>query len=302
MIQTTHHGFKSDEGGFANLQIPPDLPHNSLAYIHPTSIMKKILLSCLILIPLAISVCGQEESKTMHPKVDPTVSRELIRQWVKTERLISEEKSAWKVEKQRMQDLLGLYQKELKLLSEEIADAGSSVDFVDEEKKKYETELKQYREAQQLLRVAMARFLPRMKILMSRFPQPLIGELTTEVDLLSSPEALKKPRDVLKSMIAVLTTTDRFNRSITIAEETRKLPDGKKMTANVIYLGLCRAYYATSSGDTAGIGIPGEDGWTWKSEPGIADDVRRAMAVYQKSEQPQLVKLPVKVTGAGEGK
>ena len=268
--------------------------------------MKKILIACLSLLPLSTPLCGQEESTTAPPKVDPTVSRELIRQWVKIERIISEEKSAWQVEKQRMQDLLGIYQKELKLLNEEITEAGSSVDLVDEDKENYEAELKQYREAQQLLRAAMARLLPRMKSLMSRFPQPLIDELSTDVDLLRSPEALGNSRGVLKSMIAVLSTADRFNRSITLAEETQQLPDGKTMKANVLYLGLCRAYYATSSGDTAGIGTPskepGKEGWTWKSEPKIADDVRRTIAVYQKSQQPQLIKLPVKVTGGGENK
>ena len=56
---------------------------------------------------------------------DPESSRELIRQWVQTERIISEEKSAWQVEKQQMQELLGIYQQELKLLDEELNQAGS---------------------------------------------------------------------------------------------------------------------------------------------------------------------------------
>ena len=74
---------------------------------------------------------------------EPVSSRELIRQWVQTERIISEEKSAWHVEKQQMQELLGIYQKELKLLEEELGQAGSSAELIDENKEKLEASLTQ---------------------------------------------------------------------------------------------------------------------------------------------------------------
>ena len=58
-------------------------------------------------------VSGQDETEKTTPAVDPAASREMIRQWVQTERILSEEKTSWQVEKKRMQDLLDLYQKEL---------------------------------------------------------------------------------------------------------------------------------------------------------------------------------------------
>lgn len=262
--------------------------------------MKHSVPILLLVISLASWVSAQDEGET----IDPAASRELIRQWVQTERLLSEEATAWQVEKKRMQDLLDLYRKELQLLDEEISKAGASVGMVDENKERLEAELRQFREAQRLLRGTMARLLPRMKALVSSFPGPLRDEITADSGMLAQPAALEKPRDVLKSMIAILTSAERFNRSITIAEETREFSGGKKMTVDVLYLGLSRAYYATGAGDTAGIGIPsaaGEDGWVWKEEPAIADDVRRAIAVYEKDKQPQLIKLPVQVLGGKKG-
>lgn len=261
--------------------------------------MKQLIIYFLTLIPLTASLCGQEEGKTTSPisAPDPAASRELIRQWVKTERIISEEKTSWDVEKKRMQDLLDLYQKELKLLDEEIGKAGKSASLVDENKERFQSELKHYREAQQLLGDTMARLLPQLKLLMTRLPQPLLDELSADRDQLNSEDALGKPRDVLKSMIAVLSASGRFNRSITIAEETRQTPDGKKMTVDVLYLGLCRAFYTTTAGETAGVGTPGKSGWEWQSVAGLADDIRRTIAVYRKDKQPQLIKLPVKVSG-----
>lgn len=251
--------------------------------------MKKIALTALVTASVAPFVWAQGKSNTP----DPIASRELIRQWVQTERLLSEEKNTWKVEKQRMQDLLDLYQKELKLLNEEIQKAGASAGLVDDRKGKLESELKAYRDAQRLLSDTLSRLLPRARSIITSLPTPLQEELTADVDFLNSPEAMAKPREVLKSMLAVLTSAGRFNRSITIAEETRKLSDGKKTTVDVLYLGLARAYFTTSSGDTSGIGTPGKGGWEWQDKPELADDVRRAIAVYKKDEQPQLIQLPV---------
>ena len=265
---------------------------------------------------LAVITChAQEQNNKAEQEVNPSNSRELIRQWVQTERIISEEKTTWQVEKQQMQDLLEIYQQELKLLNEELNVAGSSADLIDENKEKLESGLAQYREAQQILRSSMASLVPRMQKLVGRFPAPLVEELGSDIDLIRSPQALDKPRDALKSIIAILNAAGSFNRTLTLAEETRTLANGKKITVSVLYLGLCRAYYAADVGPLAGTGVPAATaatadtaataaagGWLWTEDGGIADQVRRTIAVHKKSAQPQLVELPVQLqTGeAGE--
>ncbi|MBT8037441.1 MAG: DUF3450 domain-containing protein [Verrucomicrobiae bacterium] len=260
--------------------------------------MKYPALLLLLVVSFTPWVSGQDEAEKSDAAIDPAVSRELIRQWVQTERVLSEEKSAWQVEKKRMQDLLDLYQKELTLLDEEMRQAGESVGLVDENKQKLESELAEFRKAHQLLRDAMVRLLPRVKVLMLRFPQPLLEEISADAQRLRSPSALENPRDVLQSIIAVLTASARFNRSITVDEDTREVSEGKRMTVDVLYLGLCRAYYTTAAGETAGIGVPGKAGWEWQPKPDLADEIRRTIAVYQKDKQPQLTKLPIKVEGS----
>ena len=265
---------------------------------------------------LAVITChAQEQNNKAEQEVNPSNSRELIRQWVQTERIISEEKTTWQVEKQQMQDLLEIYQQELKLLNEELNVAGSSADLIDQNKEKLESGLAQYREAKQILRSSMASLIPRMQNLVGRFPAPLVEELGSDIDLIRSPQALDKPRDVLKSIIAILNAAGSFNRTLTLAEETRTLANGKKITVSVLYLGLCRAYYAADVGPLAGTGVPAATaatadtaataaagGWLWTEDGGIADQVRRTIAVHKKSAQPQLVELPVQLqTGeAGE--
>ena len=66
-------------------------------------------------------------------------------------------------------------------------------------------------------------------------------------------------------------------------------------TVKVLYLGLCRAYFTSGSGETAGVGSPTSEGWSWAQRPEIADEVLRIMAVHQKSSQPQIISLPVQL-------
>ncbi|MGB0991580.1 MAG: DUF3450 family protein [Akkermansiaceae bacterium] len=250
---------------------------------------------CLIVSAVLIHSVSAQQGDPPKSEVDPVKHRELIRQWVQTERLIGEEKNAWQVEKQRLQTLLDLYQKELKLLDETITKAGSSAKKIDDRKQELEGKLSELRQARTLLRETLARLLPRLKSIIRRLPDPLKAELAADIDLLESADAIKQPREALKSTLSLLSSAARFNRSVTVAEEVREI-DGKKMTVKVLYLGLARAYFAAQFGDVAGVGSPSEKSWSWDSRPEIADDVRKALAVYQKDQQPQLIKLPVSVS------
>lgn len=282
----------------AHLQMPPDCVktstrHRSLATLFHSECSMKII--CLIVSAVLIHSVSAQQGDPPKSEVDPVKHRELIRQWVQTERLIGEEKNAWQVEKQRLQTLLDLYQKELKLLDETITKAGSSAKKIDDRKQELEGKLSELRQARTLLRETLARLLPRLKSIIRRLPDPLKAELAADIDLLESADAIKQPREALKSTLSLLSSAARFNRSVTVAEEVREI-DGKKMTVKVLYLGLARAYFAAQFGDVAGVGSPSEKSWSWDSRPEIADDVRKALAVYQKDQQPQLIKLPVSVS------
>lgn len=253
--------------------------------------MKSLSIFLILAVFPAALLFAQEDA----PALDPAKTREVIRQWVKTERLISEEKTAWQVEKKQMQMLLDLYQKELTLLNEELEQAGGAAESVDKDKEKLEAELKRYRTAQRLLTDTLARLLPRVRTLITRFPKPLQDELSADIDALNAPDALGQPRDVLRSTISVLMTAGRFNRSVTLTEEIRDVSGGKRISVDVLYLGLARGYYAARSGDKAGVGVPQKAGWKWTGQAEIADDVRQAIAVYKKDKQPQLLKLPVAI-------
>jgi hypothetical protein len=142
-----------------------------------------------------------------------------------------------------------------------------------------------------------------MQSLSKRLPEPLQEELRVDVEFINTDAALDTPRDILKSIISILNAAGNFNRTITLVEETRSLDNGKKITVNVLYLGLCRAYYAADLGPLAGIGEPSIEGaWSWTENADIADQVRKTIAVFRKSSQPQVVDLPVQLQLGREAK
>ena len=269
-----------------------------------------LLATAVPLIPLI----GQpvQAAPAVVPPSDPTVARELIRQWVLTERVTTEEKSQWDVEQARMRELLEIYQKELKLLDEEIDQAGTFAKGVDENRVVMKKELAANRAAQAVLRETLSLQLPRINRLVASFPEPLQKSIEEDREQLMAPDAISHPGNVLKSMLSVLTAAGRFNRTITVVKEIRvwgeslegsKKSTGKKskMSVDVIYLGLAQAYYVAREGEIAGVGKPTTRGWKWTARPELADDIRNALAVYHKDRQPQLIQLPVKISTLSKG-
>ena len=219
------------------------------------------------------------------------VAKELIRQWVKTEQQLSEEVETWKQEKAHISELLELYSKELTLLNEELA-AVPSVELDDEKKEKLEGQIKLDDKKRVELRDFLVRQKPRVLALVKKFPEPLQEQISETVDGLSSPDVDGSARDLLMPMLSIIDSGTSFHAGV--FRTSQKVVIGKdEWQAVVMYLGLSRAYFWV--GETAGVGVPGAEGWVWKRDDALQKEVKKAMSVYDKQMQPQLIQLPLKV-------
>ena len=73
----------------------------------PHQYMIRFISSMTTISLFAVMVChAQQKTGDAVQDVNPSKSRELIKQWVQTERLISEEKTSWEVKKQQMQVII----------------------------------------------------------------------------------------------------------------------------------------------------------------------------------------------------
>lgn len=219
------------------------------------------------------------------------VSKELIRQWIQTEKLLSDEQETWKREKAHISDLLGLYEKELKLLNEELA-AVPSVELDDEKKQKLEKQIQMDDEKRRQLRAFLLRQKPRIQALVKKFPEPLQEQISETVEVLNSPDIDSSARDLLMPMLSVIEAGNSFNAGVYRTSQ-KVVIDSDEWQAEVMYLGLGRAYFWI--GEKAGIGSPSATGWQWKRDDAKLAEIKKAMSVFDKTTQPQLIKLPLKV-------
>lgn len=219
------------------------------------------------------------------------VAKEMIRQWIQTEKQLSEEKETWNQEKAHISDLLDLYGKELILLNEEL-DAVPSVELDDEKKEKLEAQIKMDDQKRLELRDFLVRQKPRVLALVKKFPEPLQEQISETVDVLKSPDVDSSARELLMPMISIIDSGNSFNAGVFRASQ-KVIIGNDEWQAEVMYLGLARAYFWV--GGKAGVGSPTAEGWKWKRDDAQLEEIKKAMAVFDKQTQPQLIKLPLKV-------
>ena len=222
--------------------------------------------------------------------------RETIAKIVDVESRASGERLEWQGRKAEMAALLELHRKELALLDEELAKAGTSVPDEDARRSGAAEEIGRLKAARRAAAEAVAANRGRALALAGRFPQPLAVESAPEITTLEAWEAGDEPREALQALLGLVARAEQFNRRITRSRETR---GGREV--EVLYLGLAVAYYADRSG-SAGVGFPGSEGWQWQSRPELSAEVLKAFDELDRRRPPELVRLPVRIEVKGGAK
>ena len=225
-------------------------------------------------------------------QADPSeASKEAIRQWVETEKLLSSEKEGWKQEKEHLSELLDLYAKELILLNEELTTV-PSIEIDDEKKQDLERQSKKADQTRASLKKFLLTLKPRVIALVANFPEPLQDQINESVLSLKSTDSGASARDLLLPMLSIVDAGSSFNSGVYRTSQKVSVGD-EDWQAEVMYLGLSRSYFWV--GSKSGIGYPSAEGWQWERKDEIFEEVKKAMAVFDKKTQPQLITLPLKV-------
>ena len=80
---------------------------------------------------LSLSFCVGNALQGQEKEV--VTAKNLVTHWLQTERLLAHEATDWKREQEHTNQLLELYDKELKLLKEELSKSGQNAGLIDEE-------------------------------------------------------------------------------------------------------------------------------------------------------------------------
>ena len=214
----------------------------------------------------------------------------MLGSWLEMQRAATDEATEWQWQKELIIQTLEIYKDERELLLKQIE--ASSVEKEAQELRSNEealarakTHIEQWREKLNALK-------PRIRSLIAKFPPPLATLMSEEIEFFQSSAEDNDVAETLSMMTRVLSEAERFQRNVTQTTHTIALGE-KTYDAKVVYFGLGRAYFL--SGASAGVGSPAAEGWEWTERGELREQVALLIEVMEKTEQPQLISLPVQL-------
>jgi hypothetical protein len=224
-------------------------------------------------------------------------SLQKIQQWVELERRIASEGAAWEADRALSENLIAIYRDELDLLEQQIADSRDDVSAAEAERAELVAKNEALNEITDLFLKQIIEVEMGLRALHPLLPTPLQQELSPAYAAM--PENPQTSTSAIgqrmQPIVAMLTQIQRFNNTVTVVQNFRSFGQGEPIQVDEIYFGTGAAFYVDRSGVNAGIGFPGENGWIWEPQEGIANKVMTFLAVYRGTRQAEYINLPVNV-------
>jgi vacuolar-type H+-ATPase subunit I/STV1 len=188
---------------------------------------------------------------------------------------------------------IGLLQAEKKQLTEMLQRRDEKSDEVDQ-KREALMEQQSTLEAQQAETDKLIKALAtRLDALEQRLPPPLQSDWSSEADEESSSQ--------LRLQLARLSRMKEFNERTTLHSMRLTEPStGEEILVKQLYLGLSRAWFASSDGSYRGVGHVDNGIWRWTFRDDIsAKNILTAIAITEKQSPAQSIALPVSLASGG---
>jgi hypothetical protein len=246
---------------------------------------------------LAAALAGGAAPVRAQARVDDF--RVKMEKWVETRQIISEERSEWESEQAMLRSTRDLLRQQKEALQEEIETLDASITEADQERLDLLLARGEYQRSSKALEEEIRGLEQEVLTVAPRLPGPLQKRL--DPLLVQIPEDPEQARTSLGqrliNILGVLLQAEKWNGTATFVGETRSVNgDGPKVQVRTLYWGLGQAFYVDAQGESAGIGRPDGDGWTFSEEPGMADEADLLLDIFEGNvDVIQFVKLPVRI-------
>ncbi|MBO94625.1 MAG: hypothetical protein CMI32_06985 [Opitutales bacterium] len=221
-------------------------------------------------------------------------TRQLISEWVQTERLISEEKAQWEADRELLGDLIATLKAENKALDENLAKSEAEMVDVSNQRAGLNERRAKAEEAAKVLDRKINELERRALTLLPAFPSPLRERVGRFAEAIESPKRSNQfsLRERLENAVAVLQAANLFHQAVSL-EKQKFTIEGKTREFQVLYYGFSVAYFVNDAATTAGYGMPGPSGWQWTQDDDLAAKVSQAVAIRNKRAMATFVELPL---------
>ena len=210
--------------------------------------------------------------------------RTKMTKWVETRQILSSERSDWIVEKELLESTRDLLRQERDDLRASIKELQEEDAGADEERRQLLLKRADFQRSAEALKLRIRELEQEVLAVAPLLPEPLRDRL--ELLLVQIPEDPEKTEVALGqrliNVLGVLAQAEKWNSTATFVGETRAVGSGdKKVQVRTLYWGLGQAVYVDNSGEVAGIGRPGVDGWVFDDDPAIASDAKLFLDIYE---------------------
>ncbi|MEZ5277493.1 MAG: DUF3450 family protein [Opitutaceae bacterium] len=219
----------------------------------------------------------------------------------------AKEQAAWDLRRGQLENLIQVAEEERKNLEAAIGIARPML----EDLQSRELELSSSREESQMLadvlRVAGPRLAGRLIEGARQWPDPLLvavesqlngiqAILDREVATFTDPEV----DTLIRSTVEALEEALKFQNGIHHSSVIKRLPDGRAVQFETIYLGLAGGFYLSEELNLAGRIVPRSGGWEWIPQDELNEPIRSFLETLQGERQATWIRLPVRI-GTEEG-
>ena len=229
---------------------------------------------------------------------DVSEYRAKMEKWVETRQILSKERSDWEVERQSLRATRDLLAGQKKAFEEQIAELEAASSAADDERRELLLQRGELQRTRQVLEAEIGAMEAEIITLSKQLPEPLRKKLEPLlVQIPEDPENTRQPvGQRLMNVLGVLAQAEKFNGTATFVGETRSVGGAEKVSVRTLYWGLGQAFYVDSQGQTAGVGRPGSDGWTFTNQPELARDAKLLLDIYEGNvDVIEFVTLPVEI-------
>jgi chromosome segregation ATPase len=224
-------------------------------------------------------------------------TRTTLEKWVQTRQVVSKTRTDWQADKESLEQTIKLFERELKAVEEQMSKVSTNNTQV--EKERMEAEALQKASTDALTR---AKEFPTgleggIKKLAPQLPVPLQDILKKDLARLPPDPATTRmlAAERVQTLVGILNEIDKFNNAVNVFSERRKNAKGEEVAVQTVYVGLGAAYFVNDSGDFAGMGAPGVNGWEWTLKPELGPTVKEVIKIYRNERTAQFVTLPVAI-------
>jgi len=230
---------------------------------------------------------------------NPVQIDRLAGQWLAIERQANHLKSDWKIQQPVLSQRVTLLKAERRQLQALLKTSSVSGDDVDTRRAQLLKEQAELEQQQAQLSRSLIQLSGALAGVAPLLPPALARVWQDEQRALSEGAETSEQLQVALAQLAHLAD---FDWRVSVHEGMVSAADGQTILVKQLYLGAGLAWFTSRDEQQAGWGQAGDSGWYWHFDDNVsAAEVAKAIAIFEKRETAELVRLPIRIAAQRNG-